>query len=209
VAAQLTRKRIMAHLSDDAPVIMVPGPYLLALAALCVVLVYASLFAAMYTARRNERASERLYSDTLTLTQAPAPDLKGLQGELDAAKAGLASAEQLAAPSDIDPSSDETTALLVRRAQTAGLEVTGINRLDPSQAKTETATYGVQAIRMTVRGGVAQINDFLYQLYEADPALISTLTSLTSGRDGSAEAEVVFSVYTKAEPAPAPGAPKR
>jgi hypothetical protein len=207
MATQLTRRGFLSSLSGDAPVMSVPTHVMVALAAGCVAVVYASLFAAIYAARRDERMAERLYSDTLTLTEAPAPDLDVLAAELAAAQARLAQAEALAAPATIDPASDEATALLVRRAQAAGLAVIAVTRVDASPFKSGENLYDVQAIRLTLQGPPAQLIDYLFRLHQSDPALIATLTSLTTGATGVAQAEIVFSVYTNAaSPTPQAGA---
>jgi hypothetical protein len=209
MATQLTRRSFLSSFSSDEPVLRINPRILLALAAGCVVLVYASMLTATYTSRQNEAADERLYADTLTLIEAPAPDLAKLNTDLDAAKARLVEAEARVAPPAIDPSSDQATALLIRSAGASGLAVTGVARVDPSQLKYGETVYDVQAVRLTVQGTTARIQEFLYGLYDSDPALIATLTSLQVSAAGVAQAEIVFSAYT-AVVAPTPvagGAP--
>jgi hypothetical protein len=168
------------------------------MAAACVAIVYTSLFAATYTAERNERSAERAYSDALTLIEVPAPDLAALNAERDAANEALAKAQTLAATSSLDPSSDEAALLLVTRAMDAGLTVAGITRIDPSQLKREAVIYDVQAIRLDVLGPVGRVNSFLANMHDADPGLIATLNALTVTPQGNAvRAEIVFSTYTE------------
>ncbi|MEX2226441.1 MAG: hypothetical protein WEB52_08330 [Dehalococcoidia bacterium] len=196
MATQLTRRSFLSSLSDDKPVLRIPVHYMLAIAAASIAIVYTSLFAAIYNAGRDEAAAERLYADTLTLIEAPPSELEALKAELAAANASLKQAEALMEPSTIDAASDAATALLVRRAQASGVSVTGVARIDPSQMKSETATYDVQAIRITVDGSTGSIGDFLNQMHTADPAMIATLTSLEMHASGGAQADIVFSVYT-------------
>jgi hypothetical protein len=209
MATQLsTRRRALASLGDGSPVLQVPVRYLVAIAAGCVAFTYLSLFAAIYNAGRDETAAERTYANTRTLIEAPAPDLSGAAIELEAAKAALAEAEALMAPGTIDPESDETTALLVRSAQDAGLSVAGITRIAPAQTKTDSATYDVQANRVSVEGAQPEIGAYLFDLYTSNPALVATIVGMTVNEANVARAEIVFSAYTKVEPTAAatPGA---
>lgn len=201
MATQLSRRRLLSSLSDDRPVLSVSMRGMLAIAAACVAVVYVSLFAALYNARRDEADSERIYGDTRTLIESPAPDLAALRAELEDATDAMASAEALSTTSAIDPASDDATALLVTGAQDAGLQVRAITRIAPADIKSRDITYTATAIRIDVQGTIAQIDGFLYDLHRAEPAFIATLTSLSAMPTGLSDADIVFTVYTKVEPA--------
>jgi hypothetical protein len=208
VATQLTRKNWRTAFSVESPVINVPKRAMIAGLGVCIVVVYAALFASMYTAKRDLRASEALYLDSTRLLAVPPVPLATLEAELASARASLSWVEASANHSTIDPSSDDATALLVQRAQDGGLTVTGVSRLDPGQEERGGQTYDVNALRMNVAGpSQAAIINFLQALDATDPGLLPVLSAL-SVEQGGARAEIVFSVYSKVEPTPVAGTPE-
>ena len=208
MATQLTRRPFLSSLRGDAPVLNMPLRYMVALAAGAVAFAYASLFAAIYNAQRNEAGADQRYADTRTIIEAPPADLDAPTRELTAASDALERARINMQPPSIDPASDEMTTLLVTRAQASGLAVASVERIDPAQAKIESTAYDVQALRLTVDGAPDQLRNFLAGMHEVEPALIATLTSMRFDDAGQAQSEILFSVYARAaEPTPTtPGA---
>jgi hypothetical protein len=181
----------------------VPARVLTAVCAAAVLLSIASLLAGAWKAERDQETALRRYTDAQALLALPPVDTSALEQELAASKDALAVAQDLARPPSVDPSSDAATTLLVRRAAAAGLNVRGLASAPESQVKNGEVAYDVEAIRMTVEGGVSQLAGFLKQLGDSEPGLIPSLTAMTVDDGNVARAEIVFSVYAKvAEPTP-------
>lgn len=193
-------------LSAGTPGLTVPVRHLLIGGAAFVLIAYAAMAAGIYTANKDKRIAETRYLDMVTLVEAPPPQLEPLRAELQAAQATLAELQRASGVATIDPSSDEATALLVRRAQEGGLAVKGVARLDAAETKVGDVDYGVDAIRINVEGTREQVFGFLGELRSSDPALIPTLTFLDVLDSGDAGAEIVFSAYTAIVPEDEPGA---
>ncbi len=174
----------------------VPARVLTAVCVVAVLLSIGSLFAGTWKAHNDEETALRRYADAEALLALPPVDTTGLENELAGSKAALATAEALALPPSVDPSSDAATSLLIQRATASALNVRGLASAPSSQVKNAEATYDVEGIRMTVEGGVSQLVDFLTQLGEAEPGLIPTITSMSVNEANTAHAEIVFSVYT-------------
>jgi len=203
VATQLIRKNWRSALATGSPAISIPRRYLVLAAVVCIGVVYLSMAASLYTSGRDEHTAETQYLDATRLLAVPPVPIATLQTELAAARASLASVEASASQSTIDPASDDATELLVERAQAAGLTVSGIARLNQSQAKHEERMYTVDGLRMSVEGPSQDtIIGFLRALEATDPRLVPSLSSL-SLQDARARAEIVFSVYTEILPTPA------
>jgi hypothetical protein len=209
MATQLTRRRWREAFAVGAPAISIPKRYLVAAAALCVVLVYAAMIASIRAERTDLRNSEQRYLDAAQLLSVPPVPVATLQADVAGAKASLAWVEGRARHSTIDPASDDATELLVQRAQQGGLTVAGISRLAPALEKHGEKTYNVTALRLTVQGASPDaIIAFLLALEASDPGLIPSLADL-SAQDAGARAELVFSVYTELITTPAAAAEPR
>lgn len=170
----------------------------------CLVLAFASVIAATYTARRDESAARARYNDIQALVALPPASNDSLQADLASLRQQLADAQAAVGTPTIDPASDALTSLLVRTATEAGLTVKGVSRSEPSQATLAEALYQVQALHITVSGSITQITDFLRTLDEQQPALVASLAALTADNAGVAQADLVFSAYA---PAPSPTPP--
>jgi hypothetical protein len=173
----------------------------------CIALAYASLALGAWQAGERRADAEVRLQDTAQILSAPPASVDELKTQVATVNGELAALQRPAAAS-IDPSSDETTALLVRRAQAAGLAVSGIARLNNAQTKINDVAYDVQGTRVSVDAASPQlINAFLVYLDASDPGLVASLQSMTISETGTANAEIVFSVFTKAAATPTAGAP--
>ncbi len=191
---------------DGTPVLNVHPRQMIIAGAAALVAVYASMFAAIHNAQRDESAAERRYADTRALLAAPPPSLDSLIFERDAAAWALEATRAQLVPPAADLSSDDATAMLIRSAGAAGLDVSGITRIAPAQQKEGAQVYDVQGIRMTVTGTREQIAAFVQALHASDPGLLPALTAMSIADDGTAQAEIMFSAHTKVVPTPAAGA---
>lgn len=208
MALELTGKRITTAINSRMP-LYVQTHFLVLAGVACIALAYASLaLGAWQAGERRDDATTRL-QDAAQILSAPPASVGALQTQVATVNGELTALERPLEAS-IDPSSDETTALIVRRAQAAGLGVSGIARLNSAQTKIDDVAYDVQATRVSVDAATPQlINGFLVYLDASDPALVASLQSMTISETGAASAEIVFSVFTKTAATPAAGAPAR
>src|SRR3990172_11448011 len=108
------------------------------LTAACVVTVLVSLASVLlgtWDAKKDEGIALTRYADAEALLALPPVDTTGLETGLEVSRLALATAQALAQPPSVDPSSDAATSLLVRRASDAGLNVRGIDSAPASQTK--------------------------------------------------------------------------
>lgn len=204
MATQLTGLKSLLD-ARNGGVVHVPARVLTAVCAVAVVATMTSMAVAIRSAHRDQRAAQARFADAQTLLAVPPLSGDSLKDDLASVQASLATAQAEAAPPALDPASDSTTALLVTRAQAAGLAVRAIARIAPSQAKLGDALYGVQGVKMTIDAQPQQIVAFLDALDRSDPSLIARLIALTVNDPGVAHAEIDFDVFTKvASPTPAP-----
>jgi len=178
------------------------------LTAACVVTVLVSLASVLlgtWDAKKDEEIALTRYADAEALLALPPVDTTGLETGLEVSRLALATAQALAQPPSVDPSSDAATSLLVRRASDAGLNVRGIASAPASQTKNAEVVYDVEGIRMAVEGSVSQVIEFLARLGDTEPGLIPSLTGMTVDEKNLAHAEITFSVYTLV-PLPTPSA---
>jgi hypothetical protein len=206
VATQLTRRHVRALFAGGAPVFTVQPRVLLVGGLACIAVTYLGLGIGVRTARQDQRIAEARYADTLALLEAPAPSLASLQSDIEAARTQVAAARRGSDPTSLDPSSDAVTELLIRRAQAAGLTVTGLARVTPTRPKIADVTYDAQAVRISATGSPGQVVTFLFDLDKTEPALIPSVSQLTVDDDGRATAAIVFSVYAPAPVTPVAGA---
>lgn len=207
MATQLIRRRTAAAKARPAAPVFRVNPRQAAIGgAAAIITVYASLFAAIHNARRDESAALRHYGDAHALLVSPPPSVDMLMSERDAARAALAAARAQLVPPDVDLASDDATTMLVRQAEAAGLGVSAIARIAPAQIKEGTQVYDVQGIRMTVTGPRDDVAAYVQAMHAADPGLLPELTAMSIADDGAAQAELTFSAHTKAVPTPAAGA---
>jgi hypothetical protein len=203
VAAQLSTKRIVNLLSTGSADMHLPARALTGACVVVVLLCIASLLVGAWTAQRDTDAALQRYTDTQALLALPQTDITVLETERDAAKAALAAAEAQLAPPSVDPSSDDATSLLVRRATEAGLAVKGIASAPMGEATNGPIKYDVVGIRVIVEGNVGRVLDLLIGLGKEEPGLIPALTSMTTSDTDVTRAEISFNVYTKqVEPTP-------
>ena len=195
MAAQLSPRKF-SDIFVSGQRLHVPARVLTAVCVAAVVISLVSVIVGAWDARRDEDVALARYADAEALLALPPVDTTGLQQELDAANLALATAQALAQPPSVDPSSDAATSLLVRRASDAGLTVRGIASVPDSQVKNAEVVYDVSGLRMTVEGGVTQVIAFLEGLGKTEPGLIPSLTSMTVDDKSVAHAEIVFNVYT-------------
>lgn len=206
MATQLTRRTWRAALAFTGPSISIQPRYAAMGGAICILLVCAAMFASMRNSASERDAAEARYLDATQLLTVPPVPVATLEADLAVAQSALSLVESSSTLSSIDPASDEATALLVRRAQDAGLSVASVARLNHTQLQINAVNYDVDALRMGLRGPThAAVIGFLQSLHNSDPALTPTLTSL-SVEDGDVTAEVIFSMHTKIVPTPVAGA---
>jgi hypothetical protein len=186
----------------------VPARVLTGACVVAVLISLASILIGTWSAQQDEQTALRRYQDAEALLALPPVDTTALQEEVTASKDALATAQALAKPASVDPSSDAATSLLVRRAAESGLGVRGIASAPASQAKHGEVTYDVSGIRMSVEGAVTQLIDLLHRLGQDEPGLIPSLSSMTIDEKNVARAEVIFSVYAPVPtPTPVPAPP--
>jgi hypothetical protein len=176
-------------------------------AAIVIVLVlaFASVISATHHARRDEDAARIRYQDAEALVALPPASNDAVQEDLASVQLQLATARAGVGAPTLDPASDELTALLIRAAGDAGLAVKGVTRTDPSQATFDAALYTVQALHITVSGSTEQITAFLRAVVAKEPALVSSLASMTADNRGLGQADILFSAYAAvASPTPLP-----
>ena len=206
MATQLTRvplkARIMGRMGplDLPPRVLIVSVLVAALAAL------ASLIAGIHNSGRDEAVAQRRFADAQALLAAPPVSPDTLQTQLDAVNGTLATVQARSSAPSIDARSDDLTALLVRRAQVAGLTVRAIARGDPMPASVQGVAYDTQSVRVTVEGDSEKVIAFLADVGSAQPALVPALNTMTID-GGRAHAEIIFTSYAKsASPTPAPRA---
>jgi hypothetical protein len=200
MATQLTRRSWRSALTFSGPSITIQPRYAAIGGVICILVVYAAMFASMRTSATDEEAAEARYLDTMQLLTVPPVPIATLEAELSTAQNRLALVENSATHSSIDPASDEATAMLVRRATEAGLSVTSVARLNRTQTQIAGISYDVEALRMGLHGPSQDaIIALLSSLFASDPALTPALTSLTV-EDSGVTAEIVFSMFSLIEP---------
>lgn len=204
MAVELTRRNWRTALVPNGHSTRVPPRVLVGIAAAIVAIVYTSVFIGMRNAQRDEDAAQRRVADAQALLSLPPVSADDLQQQLASASAALAAARADTAGASVDLSSDSATQLLVLHAQGAGLSVQGIDRTNPSSAKTDQASYGLQGVHITVDGTPGEIVAFLADMRQALPGLIPVLGAMALSEDGVAHADIVFNTFTKdASPTPA------
>jgi hypothetical protein len=204
VATQLIRKSPSAI--GQARVRLSPSPrVLLGAFAFLVALSFASLFAGIYTAHRDEDAARKRFADAQALAALPPASTDSIREDLAVVRNALATAEAAVPSSQPVLSADATTTLIVRRAQAAGLGVQAVAGVAAGQAKVGDNTFDTQGVRVTVDGTLGQIVAFLDAVGSAQPWLIPSLTTMTFNDASVTHTEIVFSTYTKVVP-PTPAA---
>jgi glycine cleavage system regulatory protein len=206
VAAQLTRRDLRTRLAANAASLHIPPRVLGIGCAVAIAITAGSLFAAIHNARRDEDTARARFADAQALLSLPPVSTAKLESDLALVNLTLGLTRINTDTTALDPASDETTALLVRRATADGLTVKGITRANPAQLKTTGATYDIHSIQVVVEGTTAQITAFLSELGQSQPTLVPSLTAMTISDAGAAHAEIAFNVYTKVV-APTPVAP--
>ncbi len=196
MAAQLTPKKLSGLLVQGDAEVSIPIGVLTLVCVVAVVLGVLSLIIGAWDAKRDEEAAAQRYTDAQALLALPPVDVTGLETSRDEANAALAEAAAQLAPPSVDPSSDAATTLLVTLATSAGLTVRGVASVPDGEVKSETTTYDVAGLRMTVEGNVGQINKFLADLGRDEPGLIPNLAAMTTDDRGLSRAEITFSVYS-------------
>jgi hypothetical protein len=206
VATQLSAKKLRGLMEAGIPPVRLPLPVLLGTVVFCIVLTYAWALLTAANAQQDESAARRRFVDAQTLLALPPASTDDLEGTLEAARAGLAAAQerQASSPEEI---SDETVAALVSGGEASGLAVRSIERIPPGQVRLGDADYAVDAIRFAVEGTESQLLAFLNNVESGEAPLIATLNTLSQGQGGSVGAELIFSAFRKVEPAEAEPAP--
>ena len=206
MAAQLSPKKL-SGMFESGEKMHIPARVLTAACVAVTVAAVAAVVAGIWTAQRDEQAALRRFDDAQALLALPVVDTSALQAELAASKNAVATAQALAAPPSVDPSSDASTALLVRRATEAGLKVGGVASVAPGMSKNGEIAYDVEGVRMTVDGSVDQITRFLGALRLEEPGLVPALNTMTISDTNVARAEIIFNFYSVIVP-PTPVAPR-
>lgn len=189
-------------LARGKPVTLSPQ-VLVGLVAAALAIAFSSMLLASHNASRDEASARQRIADVQQLLALP-PSTEGeLTAQLDWAKAELAAWKAQPTSPDVDPASDAATALLVRHATAAGLQVRGVSRIDPATARLGELDYKVQALRLSLSGTPAQIAAYLSDMRDTEPAMFPSLVSLSIDKEGLAVAEVAFETY---EAVPTPGA---
>jgi hypothetical protein len=206
MATQLTAKKLRSLLEGGFPPVQLPLSLLLGTVVFCIVLTYAWALLTATEAQRDESAARRRLIDAETLLKLPPASTADLEGDLEAAKAGLAAAQQrqTASPEEI---SDAAVAALVSGDQAAGLTVLNIERLAPAQVRLGEADYAVDTIRFAIQGTPSQLLAFLNSVEYGDAPLVATVSSLSHGEGDEVRAELLFSAFAKVEAGEAAPAP--
>lgn len=204
MAAQLNPRKL-SGLFESGEKMHLPARVLTTVCVIVTVAAVASVVAGIWTAQREEQSALRRFDDAQALLALPAVDTTALRAEVAASKNSVATAQALAAPPSVDPSSDASTALLVRRATDAGLVVAAIASVAPIESKNGLIEYDIEGLRVTLQGTVDQITSFLSNLRRDEPGLIASLNAMTIDEKALARAEITFKVYTEVVP-PTPAA---
>ncbi len=196
MAVELTRKNLKELFANRGAPVTVPVRVLTAICVFAVAVSMASVFVAIHNAHRDEAAARQRYADARALVALPPLSTESLKEDLASAKATLATAQAVVAvPTGTVVAADDPTALLVTRAQAAGLTVKGITRNVPGQSKLGDTSYDVQGVHVIVEAKPEKITAFLADLGASQPSLVPSLTSLTVNDAGIAHAEISFSTY--------------
>lgn len=208
MATQLARKSPLAMVEERMPLYL-SARVLIGGLAIVVAIAMLALIAGLRNAHRAEDAARARFADAQALAALPPASTDSIQDDLASVNSQLATAQAAAAPAATATSGDATTTMLIRTAQNAGLSVKAIADVVSAQTKVGTDSYDSEGVRVTVDGSVGRITSFLAAVADVQPALISTLTTMTMNDAGIAHAEIVFSTYTKViPPTPVPVATK-
>jgi hypothetical protein len=204
VATQLARKSPIAMLEERMPLFL-SARAMIGVFAVVVALGLAGLLAGLHNAQRAEDAAHKRFADAQALSALPPASTDAIQEDLTVVRNQLATVQAVASPPASNSTADETTTVLVRSAQNAGLSVKAISGVPSGQTKIGEVLYDTKGVRVTLDGSVGQITQFLETLGRSQPALIASLTSMTLNEVGVAHAEIIFTSFTKAiVPTPIP-----
>jgi hypothetical protein len=198
VAVELTRKGWRRALAGAPRGVRVPPHVLVGLAAAVLAIAYTSTFLATYNARRDERDAQQRLADAQQLLALPPGSSDDLAAQLKWARAEYAAWQDQPLTPDVDPASDAATALLVRHADAAGLEVRGITRVAPGSTRLGSVAYDVQALTVSVSGSPVQVAAYLTDMRKVEPAMFPSLVSMHVTETGLAQAELSFRAYSEA-----------
>lgn len=199
MAAQLIRKSPLAMVQAKMPLFLSPRA-LIGGFAVVVAIGLLALVAGIRDAHHSEDAARARFADAQALIALPPASTDSIAEDLTSVNNQIATAQAEAAPASPAPSGDAATTLLVRGAQAAGLSVKAIDGVASGTKVVGLDSYTTEGVRMTVDGTVGQITGFLDATDRSQPALISTLNTMTISDTGVGHAEIVFSTYTKVVP---------